>query len=141
MYNLDNLTDREVELLIKESKHALKDLAFNITLGKFKLDKELISTHNKIEYRFHAYRGSLTTKYSIHIRFEENNLHLVRLCINGQKHHNRDKTIVSGNHIHIYTTSSGSYEDYAYELSDFPFDKNKELGPALDDFMCYTHIN
>jgi hypothetical protein len=140
MYNLDNLTDSEVKLLISESKRALKDLAFNITLGKFKLDKKLISNNNNIEYRFCAYRGSWAPKYSIHIRFEENNLHLVRLCINGQKHHNHDKTIVSGNHIHIYTTSSGSYEGYAYELSNFPFDKNKDLGAALDDFMCYTHI-
>lgn len=142
MYNLDNLTDSEVDLLIKESKHALKELAFNITLGRFKLDREVLSNENNISYRFFAYRGVVSTKYSIHIRFEENNLHLVRLCINGQRHHNYDNTVVSGNHIHIYTISPvGNYEDYAYELTDFPFDKNNDLGKALEDFVCYTRIN
>lgn len=55
---------------------------------------------SNIAYKMHVYRGNIGYKYSVHLRFTNNNVHLIRLCINGSRHHNEDGTIVGKNHLH-----------------------------------------
>lgn len=77
----------------------------------------------------------------MHLRFAENNIHLVRLCINGNKHHNSDGSVVGVNHIHIYKLNeNGQPEGYAYDLTDFPFSENDDLADAVDKFFSYINL-
>lgn len=94
-----------------------------------------------IKYKLHAHRGRIGDKYSIHLRFDEGDIHLVRLCINGTKHHNYDNTIVSGNHLHVYKLVNEQVEDYAYELSNKPFISTDDLAVAFEKFCSYSHVS
>lgn len=140
--DINSLTDQEVKILVNEIKHFADSLTINIPLiGMYELNADVKS--QKIEYKFHIYRGNIKNKYSLHLRFSENNIHLVRLCINGTVHHNKlDETKVGSNHIHIYKYDSSKDEifDYAYNLDTFPFDKNDKLSDAVNKFTKYVNI-
>nr|WP_231793346.1 hypothetical protein [Limosilactobacillus albertensis] len=88
----------------------------------------------------HVYRGNIGYKYSVHLRFTNNNVHLIRLCINGSRHHNEDGTIVGKNHLHIYKYHDSHIEDYAYDLNHLPFDNSDELDAAVEKFINYANI-
>lgn len=140
--NIDSLGTAEVYALISETKEFLKHPTFSVpTLGKYQKEAIVTGTTNHIEYKFKIYRGNLNIKYSMHLRFIENNKHLVRLCINGSRHHNTDGTKVSPNHIHIYDFHDGYIEGKAYELDDVPFDKDDDLTVAVDKFLDFLNIN
>ncbi|MGN1272620.1 MAG: DUF6978 family protein [Lactobacillus sp.] len=137
------LTSQDVHDLIDEIKEFANQLSISIPLvGKFKLDKEVIGKDTQISYRFHIYRGNIKIKYSLHLRFSDNNIHLVRLCINGTKHKNYDGTETGKNHIHIYKylSSEDRTVEYAYDLNDFPFDPNDELTDAVAKFSQYINL-
>ncbi len=68
----------------------------------------------------HVYRGNIGYKYSVHLRFTDNNVHLIRLCINGSRHHNEDETIVGKNHL--------------------PFNNSDELDATVEKFINYANI-
>ncbi|WP_203642894.1 DUF6978 family protein [Levilactobacillus andaensis] len=136
----DKLTDSEVSQLISEIKEFLDHPAFNApAFGKYKQEENLSDNINGITYKLHIYRGSLESKYSMHIRFLSNNIHLVRLCIHGSVHHNYDGN-VSGNHIHIYKLHNGEVLDYAYPLDQTPFNKSDDLAKSMDKFFKYVNI-
>lgn len=150
--NIDNLTKEEVKNLIDELKVFLKNFQLNIPLtGKYKVDEEIKGKMSSIQYKFHIYRGNIDiNKFSMHIRFSDNNRHLVRLCINGTNHFNPDGTKVGPNHIHIYRSSdefewkpeSKSVDTYAYDLNKkiFPFDKDSDLVDTVNDFINYINL-
>lgn len=139
--DLEKLTDNEVNMLIDEIKTSLTNISINIPLvGKYKMDMKVTGKTSNLVYSFHAYRGRIENKYSMHIRFKETNAHLVRLCINGSAHHNSDGTKVSGNHIHIYRFNGKYPESYAYPLEDYEFDENDPLDKALSNFIKLLHI-
>jgi len=120
---LDELTSIEVAALINELKNFLKHPTIEIpTVGKYQKEANVVDRLNKIEYKFNCYRGNIDIKYAIHLRFIENNKHLVRLCINSNRHQNPDGNKVSRNHIHIYEFNGKDVINKAYELDDVPFD-------------------
>lgn len=140
--DINDLSNDEVKKLIEELKNFLKPTAIEIPqLGKYKKEASLIGKQHGVEYKFHIYRGNIQHKYSIHLRFVNNDVHLVRLCINGTKHHNEDGTIVNKNHIHIYKKRNNHIENYAYDLTKFPFDENSELSKGVEDFLAYVNIH
>ncbi|WP_288557297.1 DUF6978 family protein [uncultured Lactobacillus sp.] len=137
------LTKEDVHKLIDEIKKFANQVSISIPLvGKVKLDKEVIGESTQIAYRFHIYRGNIKVKYSLHLRFSDSNIHLVRLCVNGTRHKNYDGTEVGRNHIHIYKYLSSDDEvvDYAYDLNDFPFDAKDELTDAVTKFSKYVNL-
>ncbi|MHA3065756.1 DUF6978 family protein [Lacticaseibacillus saniviri] len=141
---LDELSDMDVTNLITAFKKFLEHPIMPPTLfGKIKNEEIVEDSINGIHYVLHYYRGNLENKYSIHLRFTGNNLHLVRLCINGSRHYNLDGSVVEGNHIHIYHYSpiSGELEGRAYPLSQTNFDSDGNLEVSLDHFMTFTHIH
>lgn len=139
--NLDELGTSEVYELISALKLFLNHPTLSIpTLGKYQKENVVSDTKNNIEYKLKIYRGNLNIKYSIHIRFIDTNKHLVRLCINGSRHHNNNGTCVSPNHIHIYNFHDNYIEDKAYELDKVPFDKKDELATAFDKFLGFLNI-
>ena len=138
--NPDKLTDTEVIQLIKQIKEFLNHPTFSIhTIGKYRCEESLSDKLNGITYSLHIYRGNLESKYSMHIRFISNNVHLVRLCIHGSIHHNFDGRI-GGNHLHVYKLHDGTPIDYAYPLDQTPFDKSDDLAKSMDNFFKYVSI-
>lgn len=140
--NIDNLSESEVVILINKVKHFLDNPQFSIPIfGNFKFDEDVQDPDNKIKYKLHAGRGNLSSKYSIHIRFSDNNFHLVRLCINGQRHTNKlDNTTVSGNHLHIYNKNDPSH-CYAYELEKYgKFISTDDLEESFNKFLIFNNI-
>ena len=101
--NLDNLTDEEVKNLILITKQSIDKTIKCINeqtpfIGRVKRDIKVVDYENMINYTLHVYRGNLENKYSMHIRFNNNYYHLLRLCINGSFHNNSDGTNVGRNH-------------------------------------------
>ncbi len=66
------------------------------------------------------------------------NIILLRMDIGTKPHTNPDKTLISGNHIHIY--KDGYHDTFAYELNDPVLN---ELNPAFDltKFKTKNHTN
>lgn len=77
----------------------------------------------------------------MHIRFKQNNLHLVRLCINANNNHinKSDGTNVGRNHIHIYKSSEPDGL-YAYELENHIFEASDELIESFQKFIKFLNI-
>lgn len=132
----------EVWLLIKQLKEFLNHPQISIpTVGKYKKECVVSEKNGNIEYKLKIYRGNLNVKYSLHLRFVGNNEHLVRLCINGSKHHNDDGTVISPNHLHIYDFHDNYIESKAYELDELPFDKHEDLSESAGKFLDFLKIN
>lgn len=71
--------------------------------GIYNFNLKLKDRFYGLSYTLHAHRGRMhDNKYSIHIRMNGNNKHLLRLCINGSRHKNSDGTEASGDHLHVY---------------------------------------
>lgn len=138
--DLEKLNDNEVAQLIDEAKHFLENFNLTVPLGKFNIDRTVLGESSNLKYIWHAYRGRLDTKYSLHIRFKQNNAHLVRLCINGTRHRNYDGTTVEGNHIHLYRYVNNSIVSYAYPLDNYIFESNDTLEDAIDKFLQFVNI-
>lgn len=137
------LTSKDVRALIDEIKEFADQINISIPLvGKYELNAEVIGKNTQLLYKFHIYRGNIAIKYSLHLRFSDNNIHLVRLCVNGTKHKNYDGTEVGRNHIHIYKylSSEDRIVDYAYGLDNFPFDSQDKLEDAVAKFNKYINL-
>lgn len=137
------LTSEEVSDLISEIKEFANQINISIPLvGKFKLDKEAIGKKTQIEYRFHIYRDNIKIKYSLHLRFADSNIQLIRLCINGTRHKNYNGTRTGRNHIHIYkyVSEKNKVFEYAYDLTNFPFSVQDDLSDAVDKFSKYINL-
>lgn len=143
MYDLDKLTDKEVNELIAAIKESLNNLPGSFPLvGKVNGDYKITDKNNQIDYTLHVYRGKInTTRYSIHIRFNHNHQHLVRLCINaGNNHINKsDGSKVGRNHIHIYDVSEPGY-NRAFELNNYMFSESDMLIEAFLKFVKFLNI-
>ena len=140
--DIDNLNDKEVKALINETKYFLEHARIQIpAFGKYKKDADVQGQQFGISYKFHAYRGNTGDKYSMHLRFSENNVHLVRLCINGSAHYNSDGSKAGPNHIHIYQINKNDeIEGYAYNLDSFPFDQDNSFVEAVEKFLKYINL-
>lgn len=146
--DLDNLTDEKVKYLILHIKESIDKTIDAINretplIGRIKKNIQVLDYENNINYILHIYRGNIENKYSIHIRFNENHLHLVRLCINGSNHINSDGTSGSRNHLHIYKIINNQHEDYAYDIMNYninEFSKDDNLLTSFDKFVKLLHI-
>ena len=140
--NLNKLNYEEVKILINEIKYFLGHVQLQIpTIGQYKKITDVKGEEHGIAYKFHVYRGIEENKYSMHLRFAENNIHLIRLCISGSKHHNSDGSVADFDHVHIYQTAdNGKVEGYAYSLDNFPFDKDNSLAESVEKFLDYIKL-
>lgn len=136
-----NLSDDEVTRLIDSLKQFHEDITFADPLfGRIKDDSSLRDHKNNIEYIFHRYRHPLENdRFSMHIRFLDNNDILIRLDINNGTHRNPDGEIIQENHIHIYNKKSDRRDAYAYELPKEIKNINSILD-AMIDFFEYTKV-
>ncbi|MDV7718305.1 hypothetical protein GA840_00185 [Pediococcus ethanolidurans] len=133
--SIDRLAPKDVEKLIQEIKKFLNHSVFHVpNRGRFVKEKSIIGTRSQIYYKFGIYRGNLTIKYSLHIRFFRNNVHLIRLCVNGSRHHNEDGSVIGPNHVHIYSFHDKHIESKAFNFSNFPFNELDSLEEAIIKF-------
>ncbi|MFT8339106.1 DUF6978 family protein [Schleiferilactobacillus harbinensis] len=136
-----SLSDRDVAALIQAIKEFLQNPDFAIPiLGQYKNEENVEDRLNGAQYILYSYRGRRASKYSIHLRSSEAHLYLIRLCINGSRHHNLDGTVVGVNDLHVYKhhEDTGDIESYTYSLDATPFSDIQGLSEALDKFMEYT---
>ena len=146
--DLDNLTDDEVKYLILYIKKSIDKTIDDINkemplIGRIKKNIQVLDYENNINYILHIYRGEIENKYSMHIRFNENHIHLVRLCINGSNHINSDGTNGGRNHLHVYKNINNQHEDYAYDIMKYninEFSKNDNLLTSFDKFVKLLNI-
>lgn len=141
--DLDKLSDSEVFILIKSLKSLKKELNIKMTSsGKIKRDEQVIGNHDGIVYKLHLYRNPIEDKrYSIHLRFTENNHHLIRIDVNNGTHRNPDNVLIKENHFHIYKFEEGLRRDsYAHPL-DCKGDDLFSIFSAFENFLEYTNIN
>lgn len=141
--DLERLSDPEVTRLIGTFKSFIeKPIQLPPLVGCGKDDATVEDSVNGIHYLLHYYRGNLDNKYSIHLRFVGDNIHLVRLCINGSRHYNEDGSFVGGNHIHIYHyLTNGTVEAKVFSLDKTPFGNPQDLIEDLEKFLKYVHIH
>lgn len=109
--------------------------------GKIKRDDIVLGIYEGIEYKLHLYRHPLQAdRYSIHLRFTENNHHLIRIDINNGSHRNPDGIKIKQNHIHIYKYEEGLPRDaYAFPL-DTDDSNIVSVFDALEYFLKYNNI-
>ena len=146
--NLNELTDKEVQNLIarlKEPKNILSYAQINHKIsamfGKIDLDEAIIDTED-IEYILRVYRGRIEPdRFSISLRFKDNNQHLVRVDINPSgRHKNPDGTIITDSHIHIYSSKYPKRDAVAHPINFSDFPNVKTIADAFFEFEKFNHI-
>lgn len=139
-----NLNEKQVEFIIRTIKKLLNEMPKSFPLPSVSKVNETYKVRDEnynIDFKLHVYRGRIENRYSMHIRFSKNNMHLVRLCINsGTGHKNyADNTSVGKSHIHIYDVKSPTNE-YAYGLDDYDFFEEDELIESFEKFLKFLSI-
>lgn len=108
-YDINNLQDNEINILLDALKNPKRIISFNkmysdistaLFLSPMDEDQEIVDNENGIKYIFHIRRSRFEERYSIHLRFKRNSMHLLRLDI-GTGHENPDGTRINEDHIHI----------------------------------------
>ncbi|EAC2375068.1 hypothetical protein ABQH09_001809 [Listeria monocytogenes] len=140
-YDLNYLTDNEVQQLIKSIKKLKHIIPSEMPeFGKIKDDTITLGVYDNIEYKLHRYRHPYDSqRFSIHLRFVNNNEHLIRIDINNGTHINPDNTKVQQNHVHIYKSSDYPKDAYAYPLPS-EFNDLYSIFTALEQFLVYNNI-
>lgn len=81
-------------------------------------------------------------RFSIHLRFKDSPHHLVRFDINpNNKHTNPDGTVITGSHIHIYSTQHSKKNRIAIPLKESDFPNINTINDAVIHFLEYTNID
>lgn len=147
--DLDNLSDLEVETLIKTLKHPKNELSYNKVyqeltslVGIIKEDLPLYDIDYDLEYKLRIYRGEYEpSRFSISIRFRENNKHLLRLDINPSNvHENPDGTRIIGSHYHLYSNKFGKVDRIANPVPNGMFPNIDILVDAFINFEAKVNI-
>jgi hypothetical protein len=126
---------------IKSFSDWYQDISTSFFLGKVKYDNQrIIGTIDKIQYILHVHVGKFENRFSIHLRFTENNIHLLRLDV-GTGHTNPDGVHIDEDHIHVYVSSEKHAKFFATPLSKSDFPNLKNIADALDAFLNYTNID
>lgn len=140
--DLDKLTVYEVKTLIESIKQFKKELVLSANFsGRIKQTESVLGIHNGIEYKLYLYRNPVQSdRYSIHLRFKENDHHLIRIDVNNGTHKNPDGVKVQQNHFHMYKYEEGLRRDaYAYPLQTED-SQLISIFTALEHFLEYTNI-
>lgn len=141
--DLDKLTNSEVETLLESIKQLKQKLFLDTNFsGRIKQTEEVLGIHNGIEYKLYLYRNPVQSdRYSIHLRFKENDQHLIRVDVNNGSHRNPDGLKIQQNHFHIYRyeENESRRDAYAYPLESEDSDL-MTIFTALENFLEYTYI-
>lgn len=117
-----------------------QDISTSLFLGAAHYDDQrIIGDVDKIRYILHVRVGKFENRYSIHLRFKENNMHLLRLDV-GTGHTNPDGVHINQDHVHIYVSSEKYAKFFATPLNKSDFPNLNNLADALDAFLDYTNI-
>jgi len=135
----DQLTSADIAILVAATKYFVNHPElYPLVSGKFRRTEVIVDKLHNLGYKLQIYRGNVENKYSLHIRFSANNQQVLRLCINGSRHHNQDGTLVGRSHVHVYRPEN--QESYAHTLTAFPFIENDNLTTAITKFVAYINL-
>lgn len=141
--NVYKLTPTEVECLLNSAKTMEENYPTDIPLGKIDDQFILVDDIYGIDYKFRRYRHPIDdSRFSISIRFKENNAFLIRLDIQNGKHKNPDGQIIQQNHIHIYNNGGGIRKDaYARPLPPTFNGYVNSIFIAIEHFFMEYKVN
>jgi hypothetical protein len=140
--DLGGLTDNEVKELLQSLKRCTRQIPEDMPLiGRIKDDTPVVDFKNHIEYFLHRYRNPFDSKrFSLHIRFQQTNDHLIRIDIHNGTHRNPDGTLIPENHMHVYHFVKGLRKDVIAIPLPAEIHNITSLFAALEDFLAYTNV-
>ncbi|MBN7275553.1 hypothetical protein GNF18_10410 [Ligilactobacillus pobuzihii] len=152
--DLNNLNEKDVSYLINTLKYPSQEFKvediFNtlttLNLYRVKKDAIVLGVIDDIEYVLHVSVSKyfdIEKRYSIHLRFKDNNEHLIRVDV-GSGHHNPNgyPDCSHIDHIHIYNPDIEPHDAIAYPLSNYldQFPNVSIIIKAFEEFLVYTNI-
>lgn len=147
--DINDIDDIDVQVLIHKLKHPIKKISYQSInkqllslFGKIDINEAIIDDDDDIEYILHVYRGRIdANRFSLHIRFKENNYHLIRIDINPSGHHdNPDGKRITNSHMHIYSNHQFKRDAWAVPLTQTTFPNVTTIINAFTDFEKYNNI-
>lgn len=140
-------SDDDIDKLISSLKSpsklfALNDISQEVSklVGTVNAEEIVIGIVDDIEYKFVINRGSRDiNRYSLHLRFKENNIHLIRVDI-GSGHRYPDGTRINEPHIHFISDPNNHTNRKVIKLTDSNFPNVNTIVEAFEAFVCYTNI-
>lgn len=133
---INRLKEPKNRLSYNQIQHHLSSLFGTIEINEAVIDDD------DIEYILRIYRGRVkATRFSIHLRFKDNHQHLVRIDIDPSgRHQNPDGTIITSDHIHIYSNQFDKRDAIAVPLAQANFPNIQTIVDAFYEFENYTNI-
>lgn len=154
--NINNLSLADAKKIIHNQKEPKSILEYNevynqvantliYTSNTYKC--QIIDKNEKIEYCFSTHTTPLPTNFSIGLRIEKNNIHLIRFDFGENlKHTNnygeKDEYVVLGSHVHILAEPNKRTPKNVIKIDDITSFKNlKIINDVFRQFISYTNIN
>lgn len=146
--DLDKLTDSQVQELIDRLKFPKNTISYekintviSSLFGKIDIDEAIIDDDD-LQYILHIYRGQYNPdRFSISLRFQETNNHLARIDIHPTgRHQNPDGSIITEDHIHIYSSQYEKKDAIAIPLKDYKFPNIDNIVEVYYSFVELTNI-
>jgi hypothetical protein len=147
--DLNNLNKTEVEELLKVLKYPKNKTTYSKIYqeltsfaSSIKEDLMVYDIDYDLEYKLHIYRGKYEqSRFSISIRFKENNKHLLRLDVNPSNiHENPDGSKITGSHYHLYSNNFEKVDRVATPIPKGMFPNLDTIIEAFIDFESYVNI-
>ncbi|API89394.1 hypothetical protein BKP56_09070 [Marinilactibacillus sp. 15R] len=140
-------SDKNIDKLIKSLKQPTKlfilnDISQEVSslIGSVDVDERVIGIADDIEYKLVIIRGPRDiNRYSIHLRFKENNIHLIRVDIGGG-HRYPDGTRLNEPHVHFISDPFNQTNKEVVTLKEANFPNVDTILDAFEAFICYTNI-
>ncbi|MCZ9310655.1 hypothetical protein PAF15_01520 [Weissella koreensis] len=155
MKDLENLTNTQVNKLIKDKKNPVEVLKFDeiysellslLIPGIYKDNTIIFDKDEDIEYILHVFQSPLPDHFSIGIRFKSISMTLIRFDFGSDLRHKNnygqtDEYCVTGPHVHVYSSDLKHEPKNVTPLSAYSDFKNINIiKEAFTKFLNYTNI-
>ncbi|WP_439646200.1 DUF6978 family protein [Lacticaseibacillus sharpeae] len=130
----DNLTNSEVQWLLKTTKHPisnaeLRKMEKKIAAqrkGVLRVDIDVVGAGDELVLQYYR-RMKKQIKYSISLRFKNDGTQLIRLDIGGKHKNHGDLVTQTYNHMHVYSAHTHNHTENAQAISAMIFKPLKNL--------------
>lgn len=153
--DINNLSLTDANKLIQNQKEPKSILEYNgvynqvantliHTSSTYKC--QIIDKNEKIEYCFSTHTTPLPTNFSIGLRIEKNNIHLIRFDFGENLRHKnnfgqKNEYVITGPHVHILSSSNKRVPKNVIKVDNINSFKNlKIINDVFQQFISYTNI-
>lgn len=155
MYDIDNLTLAEAENLINYEKnpktpldytYVYNSIATSLVVKRGKYQAIIVDNNQNISYYLDVLATPVNTTFTISLRVQKNNLHLIRFDFGEMLRHKNNygknnEYYVHGSHVHINSLPNKESPKDVIPISNIDEFKNlKTIQDAFQEFVVYTNI-